>query len=514
MSRNRSLVLMTLLLAVAASPLLADPPAGYYNSVDATTSSTLRSTLHPVIDDHTRFPYTSSSTDTWNILADADEDPNNTSNIIDLYKNASYTKITGGNGAYNREHSWPKSLGFPDDGSSNYPYTDCHHLFAADTNYNSSRSNKPFGDCNSGCSEKTTNATNGRGGGSGVYSGNSNWTTGSGASGTWQTWSGRKGDVARAMFYMDIRYEGGSHGGTGHSEPDLRLTDTESLIASSSTGNNESIAYMGLLSVLLQWHEDDPVDVYEMYHNDMVATYQGNRNPFVDNPDWADCLYNDSCSGGGGGGSSTLSNGVAETGLGASSGAELRYTMVVPAGATDLSFAISGGSGDADLYVQYASAPTTTSYDCRPYLGGNNETCDISNVLAGTYHVMARAYSTFSGVSLTGSYTEPGGGGGGSCGNTFSASNLSGSSGTEKRFYFDVDACATTVTLTISGGTGDADLYVKFGSAPTTSNWDCRPWLNGNNETCTFSPPSTGRYEILIYGYSAFSGVTFNAEYQ
>jgi serine protease len=101
-----------------------------------------------------------------------------------------------------------------------------------------------------------------------------------------------------------------------------------------------------------------------------------------------------------------LANGVAITGLAGSAGTELRYTMNVPAGATDLKFVMSGGTGDADLYVRFGSAPTTTTYDCRPYLSGNNETCTISTAQAGTYHVMVRGYTTFSGVSLAGSYTE------------------------------------------------------------------------------------------------------------
>ena len=69
---------------------LADPPPGYYDSVSATNAATLRTTLHAVIDDHLRFPYTSSSTDTWNILNLADEDPNDSGNILDVYRNASY----------------------------------------------------------------------------------------------------------------------------------------------------------------------------------------------------------------------------------------------------------------------------------------------------------------------------------------------------------------------------------------------------------------------------------------
>ncbi len=236
----------------------ADPPPGYYFSVDTSSTTTLRQTLHEVIDDHTRFPYTSTATDTWDILEPADEDPDNSSNIIDVYKNASYPKQGGGNSFYQREHTWPSSYGFPDDNSSNMPYTDCHMLHLCDGDYNLDRSNKPYRFCSSSCTEEPTDVNNGRGGGTGVYPGNSNWTSGFFTQGTWETWIGRRGDVARALMYMDVRYEGGTHGGTGVSEPDLILTDNEALIDASNTGNNESVAYMGMLSVLLEWHHQDP----------------------------------------------------------------------------------------------------------------------------------------------------------------------------------------------------------------------------------------------------------------
>ncbi|MBB5016557.1 serine protease [Rehaibacterium terrae] len=109
----------------------------------------------------------------------------------------------------------------------------------------------------------------------------------------------------------------------------------------------------------------------------------------------------------GGGGNNQLQNGVPVTGLAASTGNSLNYTMQVPAGATNLQFAISGGTGDADLYVKYGSAPTDSSYDCRPYKSGNNESCSFATPAAGTWHVRVKAYSSFSGVSLTGSFTPP-----------------------------------------------------------------------------------------------------------
>ncbi|MGK9145359.1 S8 family serine peptidase [Xanthomonas euvesicatoria] len=110
-----------------------------------------------------------------------------------------------------------------------------------------------------------------------------------------------------------------------------------------------------------------------------------------------------SSGGGGGGTGNTLTNGTPVTGLGAATGAELNYTITVPAGSGTLTVTTSGGSGDADLYVRAGSAPTDTVYACRPYLDGNAEICNITSP-SGTYYVRIKAYSTFSGVTLTASY--------------------------------------------------------------------------------------------------------------
>lgn len=264
-------------------------PGGYYSGVTTSSSSALRSSLHAVIDDHTKIPYTASTTDTWDVLNVADQDPLDAGRVLDIYKNQSYAKAPGGNDLYNREHTWPKSLGFPDDGAGNYPYTDLHMLMVSEIQYNAARGNLPFGNCTSSCTEYPTQAYAGQGGGSGSFPGNSNWSNGQ----VWQVWRKLKGNVARAMFYMDLRYEGGTHGVTAVAEPDLRLTDTMSLVTGSS--GNASVAYMGALSVLLQWHAEDPVDEAERLRNDAVYSYQGNRNPFVDNPAWVDCVYRNIC---------------------------------------------------------------------------------------------------------------------------------------------------------------------------------------------------------------------------
>ena len=215
---------------------------------------------------------------------------------------------------------------------------------------------------------------------------------------------------------------------------------------------------------------------------------------------------------GGGGGGGVLSNGVAKTGLSGSTGSQTFYTISVPSGATNLSFNRSGGSGDADMYVRFGSAPTTSTYDCRPYVGGNSETCSFASPSVGTYHVMIRGYSSYSGVSLVASYTA--GGGGGCTPNSGSVTGISGSSGSDNRYTWSVPSCSTKLTVTISGGSGDADLYVKYGSAPTTSSWDCRPYKNGNSETCTFNNPSSGTWHINVRGYSTFSGVTLTVSDQ
>ena len=120
----------------------------------------------------------------------------------------------------------------------------------------------------------------------------------------------------------------------------------------------------------------------------------------------------DSVTGGGGGGGDggTLTKGVAATGLSASTGTYVKYTLDVPAGATNLTFTMSGGTGDADMYVKFGAEPTDSVYDCRPYKTGNAETCTFAAPSAGKYYINVKAYSSFSGVSLLGDYATGGGG--------------------------------------------------------------------------------------------------------
>ncbi len=89
---------------------------------------------------------------------------------------------------------------------------------------------------------------------------------------------------------------------------------------------------------------------------------------------------------------------------------------------------------------------------------------------------------------------------------------VSGAAGSSQRWTVNVPAGTSRLTIAISGGSGDADLYVRRGTAPTTSAWDCRPYRSGNAETCTFNAPQAGTWHVLVRGYSTFSGVTLRAD--
>jgi endonuclease I len=278
---------------VAIGFTIATTGGGYYGRVNTSSAPQLRCSLHQTIRGHTAYPYSGSGTSTWTILEMADEDPGNATRILDVYKNRSYAKGsdragTGSGITYNREHTWPNSLGFGtatgDLGLPYSPYTDTHMLYLSDTNYNADRGNKPYANCSSGCGERPTEVNNGSGGGSGTYPGHSNWAqTPDGNGGSFEVWGKRKGDMARAVMYMAIRYEGGDDINTGQSEPDLELTDNRSLIVATSA----SPAYMGLMSTLLAWHQADPPDAAERARNEVIFSFQGNRNPFIDHPEWA-----------------------------------------------------------------------------------------------------------------------------------------------------------------------------------------------------------------------------------
>jgi len=202
-----------------------------------------------------------------------------------------------------------------------------------------------------------------------------------------------------------------------------------------------------------------------------------------------------------------LTNGVTRTGISGAEKEQLFFTLEVPDGATNLQFNTMGGSGDADLYVKFASRPSLNNYDCNSTTSTSTESCNISNAQAGTYYVMVEAWSAISGVSLTGSYSD---GNGGVTPINRTESNINVTTNNWSRFTQDLSEGYSTLNISIAGGNGDADLYVNFDSPSSTSSYLCRPYKNGNNEECTFDNPQAGTWYIDLRGYSLASGVTLN----
>ncbi len=151
------------------------------------------------------------------------------------------------------------------------------------------------------------------------------------------------------------------------------------------------------------------------------------------------------------GGGSTLTNGVPVTGISGALNSQQNWTMAVPASSSNLRFQLSGGTGDADMYVRFGAAPTLTTYDCRPYVNGNSELCTFATPSTGTYYVMLNGYSAYSGVSLVGSYTT---GGGGGCTVVAESEANNGTSTADP-----LVAPCSTVNGTFAGGTDTSDYF-------------------------------------------------------
>lgn len=288
------------------------PPLCYYDSVDDTSADSLRDTLHELVDGHCVQPYDDSESegmwpalgddtvDAWDIVALADAHPSIQGYVLGLYTNREFmaqSKGASSGDVYDREHSWPKSYGFKAERTENPAYSDCHHLFAALKSYNSSRGQCPYGaPVTEAVSLKPTETNLGCGGGSEEANLRFSRSVGGSTRCLWATWCGRRGDVARAMFYMAIRYEGGTDcrdcDGKYTFEPNLELAnDLRLIVTCDDAWLDGCVASMGLLSDLLQWHKQDPPDDFERRRNTVVYLFQGNRNPFVDHPEWVEAIF-------------------------------------------------------------------------------------------------------------------------------------------------------------------------------------------------------------------------------
>ncbi len=236
-----------------------------------------------------------------------------------------------------------------------------------------------------------------------------------------------------------------------------------------------------------------------------------------------------------------LAAGAEESELSGGSGDEIHFYIDVPENTEWLDVEMFGGTGDADLYVRAGQAPTESDWDCRPYEAGNDEECTFDEPEEGRWYVMVRGFQAFSGVSLVADFevgddsdqsTPPGGDPGdddpvddddGDAGSDDGEdgqalvpgqveSDLSADSGDEIHFYIDVPTGADALDVEMFGGSGDADLYVRFGEAPTESNWDCRPYVAGNDEECSFDDPEEGRWYVMVRGFQTFADVSLVAD--
>lgn len=229
-----------------------DVPAGYYDAAEGESGTALKDALHTIIEDQTSVSYAA----VWDALGETDEDPDNSANVIELYSGTSIAKSRNGGdaGDWNREHVWAKSHG--DFGTATGPGTDLHHLRPSDVAVNGARGNKDFDE-----------------GGSAVSGAPGNYTD----SDSFEPRDAVKGDVARMILYMAVRYEGED------GFPDLEPNDQV---------DNGSAPAIGRLSVLKAWSEQDPPDSFEEHRNDVIyEQYQHNRNPFVDHPEWVDAIW-------------------------------------------------------------------------------------------------------------------------------------------------------------------------------------------------------------------------------
>jgi len=205
-----------------------------------------------------------------------------------------------------------------------------------------------------------------------------------------------------------------------------------------------------------------------------------------------------------------LSKDVPVNGISVAKGANQVYTLTVPAGASNLTFKTSGGTGDADIYAKFGAAPTTSSHDQKSGGSSNTETIAIAAPAAGTYYLMVNGYSAASGISLVASYQT---GSGNVLSNGVPVNGISLNTGATKIYTIVVPAGRPSLTFKTSGGTGDADLYVQVGSAPTTSSYLKKSDGASNTETITITSPAAGTYYVMVSAYKVVSGLTLSGQY-
>lgn len=207
-----------------------------------------------------------------------------------------------------------------------------------------------------------------------------------------------------------------------------------------------------------------------------------------------------------------LSNGSQRNNLKPTNGVPLIYAIDIPAGATNFKVQMSGGSGEADLYVRRGAKPSKDAYDCRPFIWGNNENCTFDAPMAGTWYVMLNPDPNFSGVSLKTTYSSAPLGGK-ALGRNKAVAGIAIPEGGARYFRFNLPDNAVDLEIRTQGGSGDMDLYVAQGRIPSLEDYDCRPYKSGNNETCATAMPPSGTWYIMLHGAKTSNGISLRANY-
>lgn len=285
----RKTLIAIVFAGLVASNAYSKPPEEYYSAAAGKTGDVLKSALHNIIDDHNVLPYTKCGNDNWHDRKNVDvwealvytdsscPDANPKCGRVRLLyldedrsiDQANRDKGKNLNDSWEREHVWPKSRGFPKENQDGY--RDLHHLRPADRNINSKRLNygydmggKMVMDKLSDGKEVPTAAKIDADGDS------------------FEPPNPAKGQIARMIFYMAVRYDGGPD----ENMPNLVLRNENNRV-------NES--WIGKLCTLIEWNNRFAPTEFERRRNNRVMEIQGNRNPFIDEPNRANLIWGHRC---------------------------------------------------------------------------------------------------------------------------------------------------------------------------------------------------------------------------
>ena len=198
----------------------------------------------------------------------------------------------------------------------------------------------------------------------------------------------------------------------------------------------------------------------------------------------------------------------APTTVSGTAGMPLYYAVTVPAGTPMLQVRTAGGTGNVDLYLGNEEFPSTSTSLCSSSRESTSESCVIGSPVPGTYHILLNTSSSFADVQLTAGPPDitqlalPAG----------TAPPFSGARDSQTYFSVTVPPGTSTLRISMSGGTGDADLYVLRDQLPTRGSAECSRAGGTNDESCIWLGPSAGTYFILVYGFSAFANAQLQAE--